>query len=264
MWRQSHRQVCQISCLVGVLIACCLYTVARLAYSAQGEVPMSTDGPGATGKMPDGVQTSAEFSTNVSRLRENVQHVTLLHNGTQVTWSTALEAMQAADNSLRSVILQALQASPYQAFFFECPPVNADTVHTRGFEFVLINAPHLAKSSPDPEPFSAHLQPYKGQPVARRFTNLGGDSMLVSPAWAAGVDPHAYTHLANFVRSAPSEQLEALWIEVGSALEQRIKASGKHPVWFSTEGSGVSWLHMRMDPTPKYYHWDDYRRFDRD
>eukprot|EP00971_Amphidinium_carterae_P144883 2870807-Amphidinium_carterae.1 len=26
-----------------------------------------------------------------------------------------------------------------------------------------------------------------GQPVARKFTNLGGDSVLVSPAWAEGL-----------------------------------------------------------------------------
>eukprot|EP00971_Amphidinium_carterae_P011006 216887-Amphidinium_carterae.1 len=49
-----------------------------------------------------------------------------------------------------------------EAFVFECPPVNADTWQQRLFEFVLINAPHLARMSADPKPFAEHLQAYRG------------------------------------------------------------------------------------------------------
>jgi hypothetical protein len=29
--------------------------------------------------------------------------------------------------------------------------------------------------------------------------------------------------------------------------------------WLSTSGLGVSWLHMRLDSTPKYYNWQPYK-----
>jgi len=31
------------------------------------------------------------------------------------------------------------------------------------------------------------------------------------------------------------------------------------PVWLSTAGGGVSWLHVRLDDRPKYYHHAAYR-----
>ena len=36
---------------------------------------------------------------------------------------------------------------------------------------------------------------------------------------------------------------------------------GEAPTWVSTEGSGVAWLHARLDARPKYYHHAPYRAF---
>ena len=33
------------------------------------------------------------------------------------------------------------------------------------------------------------------------------------------------------------------------------------PVWVSTAGMGVSWLHVRFDSRPKYYRWGEYTTF---
>jgi hypothetical protein len=66
-----------------------------------------------------------------------------------------------------------------------------------------------------------------------------------------------YGHLAAFVRGAPAEQREALWRTVGDALSRRL---GAKPVWLSTAGAGVSWLHVRLDDRPKYYGHAPYRR----
>ncbi len=40
-------------------------------------------------------------------------------------------------------------------------------------------------------------------------------------------------------------------------MTQRI---GAMPVWLSTAGAGVSWLHVRLDTRPKYYHHGPYRQ----
>ena len=78
---------------------------------------------------------------------------------------------------------------------------------------------------------------------------------MVVPCPVAG--PSAYGHLAAFVRHAPEQQRHALWQAVGAAMTQRV---GRKPVWLSTAGAGVAWLHIRLDNRPKYYGHPAYRQ----
>ena len=70
--------------------------------------------------------------------------------------------------------------------------------------------------------------------------------------------PSVFAHLAAFVRGAPAQQRHVLWQRVADAMMRRL--SGQ-PVWLSTAGAGVSWLHVRLDDRPKYYSFSEYRRF---
>ena len=70
-------------------------------------------------------------------------------------------------------------------------------------------------------------------------------------------DLDAYGHLAAFVRGAPDSQRDGLWRSVASAMRRRVNAK---PVWLSTAGDGVAWLHVRLDDRPKYYAFTPYRR----
>jgi hypothetical protein len=87
------------------------------------------------------------------------------------------------------------------------------------------------------------------------FANLGGDAILVAPTELAAAS--AYAQIGAFVRDAPPSQRDALWRAVGVAMLDRI---GSRPVWLSTAGGGVAWLHVRLDDRPKYYGWAPYRR----
>ena len=71
---------------------------------------------------------------------------------------------------------------------------------------------------------------------------------------APGAARASYGHIAAFCRHAPENQLLALWQAVGAALAAHTASPAAAPVWLSTEGSGVPWLHIRMDSRPKYYH----------
>jgi hypothetical protein len=55
---------------------------------------------------------------------------------------------------------------------------------------------------------------------------------------------------------APEPQKHALWMLVGVAMQRRLN---NRPVWLSTAGAGVSWLHVRLDDRPKYYGYRPYR-----
>ena len=99
----------------------------------------------------------------------------------------------------------------------------------------------------------AHFSDEDGSDVIV-FLNLGGDATLVAPKPAGPAE--AYPHLAAFVRRASREQQQRLWCEVGAAVAESI---GTDPLWVSTSGLGVYWLHVRLDSRPKYYQFPEYR-----
>ncbi len=145
-----------------------------------------------------------------------------------------------------------LAEAPYNAFRLETPPVTTTTA-VRPFEFVLLDSPGLARR-PEPEAFAEYFGVGATTGVVE-FRNLGGDAIMVVPCPVA--DPSAYGHLAAFVRHAPERQRQSLWQTVGEAMARRI---GTKPVWLSTAGAGVSWLHVRLDDRPKYYGYGPYRQ----
>ena len=160
-------------------------------------------------------------------------------------------ALWQKDPVFRAFFMDVLAAMPLDAFRWETPPVTRHNLD-RPFEFVLLDAPELARA-PDPSDFEQHFgNAASGEVVA--FMNLGGDALMVVPTPA---EPRsAYAHLAAFTRGAPTEQQHLLWQRAGVALENRL---GEEPVWLSTAGTGVPWLHVRLDTRPKYYLHAPYR-----
>jgi hypothetical protein len=156
-----------------------------------------------------------------------------------------------SDATFRSFFNALLADSPFEAFRWETPAVTAATI-TEPCEFVLLDSPELVRRA-DPHAFRDHLTNATQDVVS--FTNLGGDAMLIVPCPLA--EPSAYGHLAAFVRRAPERQRQALWQLVGDVMASRV---GRKPVWLSTAGAGVPWLHVRLDDRPKYYAYDAYAR----
>jgi len=144
-----------------------------------------------------------------------------------------------------------LAGAPFHAFRWETPAVTTSTVD-RPFEMVLVDSPGLDRT-PDPDAFADHLERATSEHVVT-FSNLGGDATLVVPRHSAS--PSAYGHIAAFVRGALEAQRLALWRAVGDAMSRRL---GSKPVWLSTAGAGVPWLHVRLDDRPKYYGYTPFR-----
>ena len=147
--------------------------------------------------------------------------------------------------SFRTFFNRCLADAPFEAFRWETPPVTKQTLE-RSFASVLIDSPDLI-ASPDPDTFADHFD-QTASPGIVEFPNLGGDAILVVPA--PGEPLSAYAHIGAFVRRAPAGQRDALWKAVGDAMVRRL---GEKPVWLNTAGTGVAWLHVRLDDRPKYY-----------
>ncbi len=157
----------------------------------------------------------------------------------------------AASEPFRRQWLDWLRALPFDACVWECPPVTAVSL-PRPFECVFLSSPSLAGMRPEPEVFAEHFRPDRSVVT---FKNLGRDAVLVVPCPVG--DGRDFSHLAQFVRTAAPEQQDALWQSVGEAMGVRVS---NDPVWLSTAGHGVAWLHVRLDSSPKYYRHAAYLR----
>lgn len=140
---------------------------------------------------------------------------------------------------------------PFNAFLWETPPVDRYSVQ-RAFEFTVIKCPALDRA-PDPSAFREPLAEAGNLPVTG-FPNLGGDATMIVPQ-----PPRhncGYAHLAAFCRHASAAELAALWRVASDTLSQRLSSA---PLWLSSSGLGVPWLHLRLDTQPKYYAHAPYR-----
>lgn len=155
------------------------------------------------------------------------------------------------DEGFRSFFIEMLAGAPFAAYRWETPPVTAATAG-REFEFVLLDAPGLDRA-PDPQAFADAFRSSRGDETVVTFPNLGNDAVLVVPRPAGPAS--AYGHLATFVRRAPDAQRHELFRIAGAAMAERL---GSRPVWLSTAGMGVPWLHVRLDSRPKYYGFRPY------
>jgi hypothetical protein len=158
------------------------------------------------------------------------------------------------DAEFRSLFIALLANAPFSAYRWETPPITAAT-SSRVFEFVVLDSPGLA-GNPSKDAFARHFDSAAMKRGVVEFPNLGNDAILVVPCPQGATS--AYGHLAEFVREAPEPQRHALWTLVGEAMERRLGAA---PVWLSTAGAGVPWLHVRLDDRPKYYGYGAYRVF---
>jgi len=168
-----------------------------------------------------------------------------------VSWKVACRLLQ---NSVefRNCVIASLRGAPHEAYFWECPPLTRETA-SAPFEWILEDSPQLAHVRPDQQAFSEHLDDSTG---IASFTNLGGDAQLIAPCRGKGTTP--YAHLATFLRNAPPPQIHALFQSVGREIQSHTQTHHT-PLWVSTSGLGVYWLHIRLDRHPKYYTHAPYR-----
>ncbi len=169
-----------------------------------------------------------------------------------LTYADFLSAL-AMEPSFRELIREELRGAPFVAFRWETPPL-ADTNMDQPFECLLHDSPDLNVRA-DPTDFETYFQPNVDVVC---FDNLGSDALLIVPC---PISTSAnYSHIGSFHRSAPVSQQHAFWIAVAHSMMERI---GSLPLWLSTAGGGVDWLHMRLDERPKYYRhipWRDGRK----
>ncbi len=157
-----------------------------------------------------------------------------------------------SSEAFRHFFNQLLADVPFKAFFWEMPPLTRSTLDQM-FECIVVDSPALAGVHSNAEAFAAYFKSDSADEAVVGFPNLGHDAYLVAPLPVGALD--LYPHLATFVRGAPATQQQAFWKSVGISVVQRLC---EKPLWLSTSGLGVYWLHVRLDSFPKYYTYEPY------
>eukprot|EP00040_Diaphanoeca_grandis_P012177 m.62048 g.62048 ORF g.62048 m.62048 type:complete len:272 (-) comp23074_c1_seq3:66-881(-) len=175
----------------------------------------------------------------------------------QLTFEGALQHMQDDPtfvDSLKNLVVN----YDAKAVYFEVIPVTAATLSTRVFEFALSPAVRLSQSQPDPQTFEGHFETARANNNINvaTFGNLGGDTTLVSPLPMKG---KSYPHLVEFLKQAPTTQILATFNAFAKSAHETITKRGSGNTYLSTAGDGVTWLHLRLDPRPKYYNYAKYK-----
>ena len=171
----------------------------------------------------------------------------------QLTYSQVIEYWQD-DRDFRIFFTSILSSVDFSAYFWETPPITLSTINKK-FEFVLVKSPQLARVKSNPNPFQEYFRHTSSNQKIITFPNLQQDALLVVPCPIA--EKEIYCHLASFVRKAPEIQNHLLWQTLSQAITQKLDEN--KPIWVSTSGLGVYWLHIRLDSFPKYYNFQPYK-----
>lgn len=145
---------------------------------------------------------------------------------------------------------QILREVPFAAFFWENKSV-CNTNLKQSYEFVVVGTNSFNGKKPNPNPFNTY---FSSNHKVVCFANLGRNAQLVVPC--PNNANEIYTHLGTFIRNASYSQIDAFWQQIGIEMEQNLN---ENPIWLSTSGLGVYWLHARLDQRPKYYTHTPYR-----
>lgn len=181
------------------------------------------------------------------------RHV-LSNNSSPLTWGQVVTFWKE-EPDFCDHFTQLMADSPYAAYRWETPSVSAVTLQ-RPFEFVLLNEPRFCDRQTDSKTYEEYFTASDTNAGIVSFENISGDATLIVPS--PRTDISAYGHLAAFLRHAPNSQHRALWQTIAARMLSRI---GERPLWVSTAGGGVAWLHVRLDSRPKYYGYSPYRTF---
>jgi hypothetical protein len=185
------------------------------------------------------------------KIDSDISKYTITQNGRVMSVGEAVNLL-CTSKEFRIFFIELLQSSSHNAYFWEVRPISIDTTSQK-FEFVIVNAPSLSKNNADNAPF---IKYFNQDTHVTSFFNLNRDAKLIVPIGIGNLNQ--YSHIANFVRYAPLEQVEIFWKKVGEEIHNSIERVEK---WVSTSGLGVHWLHVRIDTKPKYYSYQPYKDF---
>ncbi len=119
-----------------------------------------------------------QWDTQIATMEcSSVRQMTILCDTVPVSYAEIVDRWQC-DGGFRDFFIGLLAAVPYDAYFWETPPITRMT-STRSFEFVFVESRDLVRLCPDPAAFAQHFEATEAETEVVSFWNLGGDARLL-------------------------------------------------------------------------------------
>lgn len=158
-------------------------------------------------------------------------------------WTTMSIPNSEPAKKLRNNFAESLKNIHYEFGFMEFPIYEA----TKQTTFLIIDASNKFKNKiHDSSVFNSY---FTNDKLCITTLNLKKDALMVIPTINGGNTN--YLNILSFIRTANYKQIDALLCELGIQVCKQIKIN--KPIYVSTHGLGVYWLHIRIENTPKYY-----------
>jgi hypothetical protein len=192
--------------------------------------------------------------------------------GPDVDARTVFGALATDDAAADSFCAALADARLPEAVFFEVHPYSACTWTSAPFDATLRDASAaFAGIDEDSAPFAEHFAAASLREVALGAMAFPSRSHS-DPATLVVPLPHRdatvprrrpYTHLLQFMRNAPERDRRAL-VQCAARFYYEQLSDAEivgvdYPLWFSTSGLGVHYVHVRIDSRPKYYTTERYK-----
>lgn len=157
------------------------------------------------------------------------------------------------DNQFREHVINIFKQSSLHEAFWEFPAYGRNSYNDKA-EFVLNKSPRFPPSNP--ETFREH---FKGKIAGDivQFKNISRDADLISICPSGERFDRKCSDIMAFMKSDNELAKHNLLIKIGQEMVKHTNSTQKK--YLSTHGFGVSWLHVRICDTPKYYSHDAYK-----
>jgi len=182
-------------------------------------------------------------------ITDNTTMFQLYANGKALT-NADVYRLWVEDEKFTRFYVQCLIDTGYSGFCWETPSITTNSLK-ENHEFVVVKSSTHSHISQDWTPFAEY---FLDQEFASSFLNLGKDGTMISPTPDKSFDGGS---IASFLKTASDNRIIALWALIGKEVVSKVSDV---PIWLSTAGLGVSWLHIRLDSKPKYYRYLPYKQ----
>jgi hypothetical protein len=195
------------------------------------------------------------YSVQLQELEEGKQYSVHFQD---LTLQDAIRKWIDGDEPFEQVLFENIQASNLDKYRIEFPPFTNNYL-SRTFEFTLTRMGDNLKDTQNPESFKQHFSDTNPTESFVSFPNLNKDALLIAPHMhASDIKGANNSHISAFLKSVEPQTRVKMWQKVGQELEKRLL--NKPTVWLSTHGTGVPWLHIRLDDIAKYFVTDKYKK----
>lgn len=224
------------------------------------------DGPQNDNEVEHDIGIQADYSLkNISSYFSQSEILTDTNNNnfvtvtSDLTWKGLIDAFRKKDTKVIKEFSLNFKNLNWNGVFFECKPIIFSSYGKETVEFRIIETSAFENKGEDKNTYSLHFENCKKENHQAISFKSKNKNDLVVPCPLPGFSFNA--HIQQFMKNASEDQIVELMSVTGNVLNKVITDNKNNPVWLSTHGTDVSWLHVRICLKPLYYITTKYQTY---